>query len=144
MSTMPEVTHSPPDTPSDDVTALIGRVADLERTQLEEDVDGFLALFDQGAVWVTGGGKRLIGLDAIAAFTRSVLPGAMTDASVTYEVEHIAMITPDVALTGVRQTSFDRAGQPTSRGLPTYIWKRAGAAWLIAAGQNTGVPEDQA
>jgi ketosteroid isomerase-like protein len=40
---------------------LIQRVAELERSQQQEDVDGFLALFDEDAVWVTGGGIRLIG-----------------------------------------------------------------------------------
>ena len=32
--------------------------------------------------------------------------------SVTYEVEHIAFITSDVALTGVRQQYTDAAGSP--------------------------------
>ncbi len=94
------------------------------------------------AVWVTGGGRRLIGFDAISEFTRSVLPGGMGEGSVTYEVEHIVLITADVALTGVRQTYLDRDDAPTGRGLPSYVWRRTGETWLIVAGQNTGVPED--
>jgi len=128
-----------------DVQALVDRVAELQRTQREEDVDGFLALFDPAAVWVTGGGNRLIGLEAIAAFTRQVLPGAMADGSVTYEVEHVAFIRPDVALTGVRQQYLDLAGRPRdgwSRGSPTYVWSKTTDGWMIVAGQNTGVIED--
>jgi uncharacterized protein (TIGR02246 family) len=109
-------TTSPSDAPADDVEALLRRVAELERTQQHEDVEGFLALFDPTAVWVTGGGVRLIGLDVIAEFTRRVLPGAMSDGSVTYEVEHVAFVQPDVALTGVRQQYLDRllGSQPIS------------------------------
>ena len=132
-------TTSPSDVPVSDVEALVGRVAELERTQQQEDVAGFLALFDPNAVWVTGGGVRLIGSDAIAEFTRKVLPGAMSDGSVTYEVEHIAFIQPDVALTGVRQQYVDFLGNPKqgAAGLPSYVWLRTGQSWKIVAGQNT-------
>ncbi|GAA0397660.1 hypothetical protein Acor_83560 [Acrocarpospora corrugata] len=133
---------------SRDVSRLVELVAVVERTQRAEDVEGFLALFDPGAVWVTGGGRRLIGLDTIAAFTRSVLPGAMADASVRYEVEHIQFFTPDIALTGVRQEYLDAGGKPLtprSLGLPTYLWRRgADGDWSMVAGQNTGVPAEPA
>ena len=125
-----------------DVNDLVDRVAELQRTQQEEDVEGFLALFDPVAVWVTGGGQRLIGLDAISDFTRQVLPGAMSDGSVRYDAELVLFITPDVALTGVRQQYVDLEGQPKSAGSPTYVWRRAGGTWSIVAGQNTGVIED--
>lgn len=135
MNTMPTV--SPPESSLQEVEALVGRVAELERTQQQEDVQGFLALFDPLAVWVTGGGKRLIGLDGIADFTRSVLPGAMSDGSVNYHVEHVLFLSPDVALTGVRQQYVDRAGNPTAAGLPSYVWRRKGGIWQIMVGQNT-------
>ena len=131
----------PPDTAPDIVAALIARVAELERTQQQEDVEGFLALFEPDAVWVTGGGRRLTGLDVIAAFTRSVLPGAMADGSVTYEVDHVLLIAADVVLTGVNQQYIDRDGNPTSAGLPTYVWRHRKGAWRIIAGQNTGIPD---
>ena len=136
---MPTVT--PSDAPHDDIATLVQRVAELERTQRSEDVEGFLALFDADAVWVTGSGRRLIGLDVIAQFTRKVLPGAMSDGSVSYEVEHVAFIRPDVALTGVRQQYTDLQGQPKlgSAGSPSYVWRRTGQTWKIVAGQNTGV-----
>jgi uncharacterized protein (TIGR02246 family) len=141
VSGMPTV--APADTPADLVETLVVRVAELERTQQQEDADGFLALFDDDAVWVTGGGRRLVGLSVIAEFTRSVLPGAMADGSVTYTVDHVLVIRDDVALTAVNQQYVDRAGSPTSAGLPTYVWRRRNGAWLIVAGQNTGVPVDQ-
>ena len=143
MTSTPSV--APADAPLEDVRELIARVADLERTQRQEDVAGFLELFDAQAVWVTGGGKRLTGLDAIGSFTQTVLPGAMADGSVRYEVEHILFITPDVALTGIRQQYTDLEDKPTSAGLPSYVWKREGRkgnrrVWKIVAGQNTVVP----
>jgi uncharacterized protein (TIGR02246 family) len=135
MNIMPTV--SPPESSLKDVEALVERVAELERTQQQEDVQGFLKLFDPLAVWVTGGGKRLIGLDVIGDFTRTVLPGAMADGSVRYVVEHVLFISPDVALTGVRQQYVDRDGKPTSAGLPSYVWRRTDGVWRIIVGQNT-------
>ena len=134
-------TVSPPESSPQDVEALVKRVAELERTQQQEDVEGFLALFDPLAVWVTGGGKRLIGLKVISDFTRTVLPGAMSDGSVRYEVEHVLFISPDVVLTGVQQQYVDRDGNPTSGGLPSYVWRRTDQVWRIIAGQNTGVED---
>jgi uncharacterized protein (TIGR02246 family) len=134
--------HAYPAAPSGVVGTLIGCVAELERSQREEDVLGFLALFSPDAVWVTGGGKRLIGLDEIREFTQRVLPGAFANGSVDYDVEHVSMISANVALTGVRQVYKDDGGQVTSRGLPSYVWREEEGTWRIVAGQNTAVPLD--
>lgn len=136
------VTISPSDAPTDVIRALLGRVKELERCQREEDVDGFLSLFDADAVWVTGGGRRLIGRDAIAQFTQGVLPGAFADGgSVDYVVEHVSFLVDDVVMTGVRQQYVDADGTPTASGLPTYVWRRSGDTWHIVVGQNTTVPD---
>ncbi|MGH3385162.1 MAG: SgcJ/EcaC family oxidoreductase [Nocardioidaceae bacterium] len=138
------VTVHPPDAPSIDTDALIERVATLERCQRQEDVDGFLDLFDDSAVWVNGAGRRLIGLSEIAEFTRQVLPGAFATGSVNIEVQHILFIHPDVALTGVRQAYVDADGRPAAEwpfGSPSYVWRRSGDTWQIVAGQNTAVVE---
>lgn len=125
--------------PSDVVDRLVGRVATLEASQLAEDVDAFLALFHPDATWVTGGGRRLVGRDEIAEFTRSVLPGAFARGSVRYQVELVRLLGPDVAVTGVSQTYLDEHHAEISRGLPTYVWLRVGEEWYIAVGQNTTV-----
>ena len=39
-------TFAPQDAPPADVAALVERVAELERTQRREDVEGFLSLFE--------------------------------------------------------------------------------------------------
>ena len=134
-------TTSPHNASAEDARSLVDLVVTLEQTQRHEDVDGFLSLFDPDAVWVTGGGRRLIGKEAIGAFTRQVLPGGMGGGSVNYDVEHISFITPDVALTGVRQQYTDAAGVPLddAGGCPSYVWRRTGSTWRIVAGQNTAV-----
>jgi uncharacterized protein (TIGR02246 family) len=135
-------TVSPTGAPASVVEELIARVAEVERVQRTEDVSGMLALFDPDAVWVTGGGVRLIGLDAIAEFTRSVLPGAFADGgSVSYDVEHILVLADDLALTSVRQRYLDPTGAPAGDGLPSYVWRRTADGWRIVVGQNTGVPD---
>ncbi|MGB7238833.1 MAG: SgcJ/EcaC family oxidoreductase, partial [Rhodococcus sp. (in: high G+C Gram-positive bacteria)] len=102
---------APPNSSAADVEELIAHVAELERAQRSEDVEGFLALFDDEAVWVSAGGVRLIGRDTIAGFTRKVLPGAFADGTVRYDVEHIQFVTPDIALTGVNQEYLSADGQ---------------------------------
>jgi uncharacterized protein (TIGR02246 family) len=131
---------TPSDVPAADIERLIDLVSVIERTQRTEDIDGFLSLFDADAVWITGGGRRLVGRQAIAAFTRAVLPGAMTGMSVRYEVAHIRFITSDVALTSVNQEYLTAEGTPLAPrqlGRPTYVWHRMGEDWLLASGQNT-------
>jgi uncharacterized protein (TIGR02246 family) len=133
---------TPASAPAQDIRDLVGLVAEIERSQQQEDAEGFLALFAPAAVWVNGAGRRLIGLDEISEFTRAVLPGAMTNASVTYEVEHVAFVAPDIALTGVRQQYLDGQGKALAEdgtGSPTYLWSRTGDTWKIVAGQNTAV-----
>ena len=135
------VTVHPSDASSADTDALIELVCTLERCQRQEDVDGFLDLFDEAAVWVNGAGRRLIGRDEIAVFTRQVLPGAFATGSVNYEVQHILFIRSDVALTGVRQEYVDAEGRPladAALGSPSYVWRK-GDSWKIIAGQNTSV-----
>jgi uncharacterized protein (TIGR02246 family) len=125
--------------PSDIVDRLVGRVAELEAAQLGEDVEAFLSLFRPDATWVSGGGRRLVGREEIAEFTRSVLPGAFAQGSVRYRVELVRLLGPDVAVTGVCQTYYDECRAETSHGLPTYVWSRVGEEWYIAVGQNTTV-----
>ncbi|EWS81813.1 EcaC [Brachybacterium phenoliresistens] len=136
-------TITPADSSSSDAEELVALVEELQRTQREEDADGFLDLFDDDAVWVTGGGRRLIGKDVISAFTRQVLPGFAARGSVRYVVEHIRFLSPDLALTGVDQEALTRDGAPLSprqEGRPSYLWLRTDGRWRIAAGQNTAVP----
>jgi len=135
----------PTDASTFDIDRLIQLVSALEKSQLTEDPDAFLVLFDPEAIWVTGGGRRLVGLDEISAFTRMVLPGWMNGGSVTYVVRHIRFLTPDVAVTSVDQEYLDGDGNPHSprqRGMPTYTWRRSGNDWKIVTGQNTGVVDD--
>jgi uncharacterized protein (TIGR02246 family) len=68
----------------------------------------------------------------------------MADGSVTYEVEHVLFVAPDVVLTGVNQEYIDLNGAHVSAGLPSYVWRRRDGVWRIIAGQNTGVPEAEA
>jgi uncharacterized protein (TIGR02246 family) len=126
--------------------ALEQMVAALEHAQQHELVEEFVALFHPDAVWVTGGGRRLIGRDAIAEFTRQVLPGAMTESTARYDVEHIVFVRPDVAVVAVRQRPVTLDGTPLrdrSEGRPTYLMAKDSAGeWRIHAGQNTLVVDD--
>jgi uncharacterized protein (TIGR02246 family) len=143
---MTATTH-PVEASAVDSDRLVQLVADLERSQMNEDPDAFLALFDPEAVWVTGGGRRLVGIDEISAFTRAVLPGWRDGGgSANYVVQHVRFLTPDIAVTSVDQEYLDADGAPYSprqRGLPTYTWRRHGDEWRIVNGQNTGVPDEE-
>ncbi|MFH8755751.1 SgcJ/EcaC family oxidoreductase [Streptomyces atroolivaceus] len=121
-----------------DIKAIEDVVATVERTQRARDADGFLSLFHPDALWTTGHGKVLVGLDAIAEFTRSVLPAAEWDGEVTYEVVHTQFLRPDVAAVKVRQVY--RSAEGESEGVPLYVMtRRDDGAWLLHACQNTQV-----
>ena len=128
----------------DSVAAIEALVARLEAAQQAEDVTGFMALFAEHAVWTTAHGKRIVGRDAIHAFTESVLPGAMRESTARYDIERIAFLRPDVAVVSVRQSPVTLAGEPlegAAEGRPTYVLTRERDEWLIAAAQNTQVKE---
>ncbi|MFD6419857.1 SgcJ/EcaC family oxidoreductase [Streptomyces sp. NPDC060194] len=128
-----------------DTEAITRLVAAVQRTQRARDAEGFLALFHPDAFWTTGHGKVLIGLDAIAAFTRAVLPGATWDGEVTYELAHLQFLTADVAAVKVRQVyrTSEAGGETDDEGTPLYVLTRQGdGRWLITAAQNTAVKRD--
>ncbi|MER7674181.1 SgcJ/EcaC family oxidoreductase [Kitasatospora sp. NPDC096128] len=121
-----------------DLRAIHEVVATVEHTQRTKDADGFLALFHPDALWTTAHGKVLIGLDAIAAFTREVLPRADWDGEVGYEVAHVRFLRPDVAAVKVRQAYHHADGD--SEGTPLYVMSREpNGRWLLHACQNTVV-----
>ncbi|GAA1413904.1 SgcJ/EcaC family oxidoreductase [Kitasatospora putterlickiae] len=124
-----------------DIKAIEQVVATVERTQRSKDVEGFLALFHPEALWTTAHGKVLIGFDAIAEFTRAVLPNASWDGEVTYEAVHTRFLRPDVAAVKVRQVYHSAAGD--TEGAPLYVMtKQEDGNWLLHACQNTEVRVD--
>lgn len=126
------------DTETVDIKAIERVVADVERTQRAKDVEGFLSLFHPDALWTTAHGKVLIGRDAIAEFTRAVLPNASWDGEVTYEAVHTQFLRPDVAAVKVRQVYHSAEGD--TEGAPLYVMtKQENGTWLLNACQNTEV-----
>ncbi|MFJ3038027.1 SgcJ/EcaC family oxidoreductase [Streptomyces tendae] len=129
---------APHESGTSDLRAIERVVADVERTQRAKDAEGFLALFHPDALWTTAHGKVLLGLDAIAEFTRAVLPAAVWDGDVTYEVAHVGFLRPDVAAVKVRQVYHSAEGD--TEGAPLYVMTRQeDGRWLLHAGQNTEV-----
>ena len=129
-------------TPESDLDAIREVVARLEHCQQNELVDEFVGLFRDDAIWTTAHGKRLFGRDEIATFTAQVLPGAMTEQTATYRVEHVLFIRPDVVAVKVRQRAVTLAGQPIDgepEGSPLYVMAKEGGRWCLVACQNTQV-----
>jgi uncharacterized protein (TIGR02246 family) len=133
-----------------DVEAIKQVVATVEHAQRNELPDEFLGLFRADAIWTTGGGKRLFGLDEISAFTRQVLPGGMKGAglSVAMEVAHVLFIRPDVAAVKVRQQYSNLDGSSVNNqdvvfneGTPLFVMAKENGHWRLVACQNTEVIE---
>jgi len=127
-----------------DLAAITETVARLERAQQAEDVEGFMELFGSDPVWVTSGGRRLIGWETIHAFTQRVLPGAMKNSMARYEIAHVTFVRSDVAVVNVNQIPVTLNGEalPTMpEGRPTYVMSKEEGTWRIAAGQNTQVSD---
>jgi len=123
-----------------EIDAIRQVVATVEHSQNNELPDEFLALFRPDAIWTTGGGKRLFGLEEIAAFTRQVLPGGMRGMSVTFELEHVLFVRPDVAAVKVRQVY--RTPDGTDVGTPLWVMSKEDGQWRLAACQNTAAESE--
>ncbi|WP_344920460.1 SgcJ/EcaC family oxidoreductase [Streptosporangium oxazolinicum] len=124
-----------------DMEAIRQVVATVEHAQNNELPDEFLALFRADAIWTTGGGKRLFGREAISTFTHQVLPGGMRDLTVTFEIEHVLLIRPDVAAVKVRQV-YRKPDGTEEVGTPLFVMAKEDGRWRLTACQNTIVPGD--
>jgi uncharacterized protein (TIGR02246 family) len=125
-----------------DIDAIASVVATVQHATQNELVEEFLGLFRPDAIWTTGGGKRLFGLDEISAFTRQVLPGGMAGLTMTMDVVHVLFIRPDVAAVKVRQIYESNNGQPSEaegEGSPLFVMAKEDEQWRLVACQNTGV-----
>ncbi|MGW4650547.1 SgcJ/EcaC family oxidoreductase [Kitasatospora sp. NPDC004289] len=151
--------------PQQDVDAIVGLVAAVEKAQQAAAPEDFLTHFRPDAIWTTAHGKLLVGLEEIAAFTRAVLPPTATaPVTASYDVAHILFIRPDLAAVKVRQRPLSRAdgrhldeifrGHPDPAALaqehpearpgnPTYVLAKDDGAWRIAAAQNTTVQDPE-
>jgi uncharacterized protein (TIGR02246 family) len=121
-----------------DIEAIKQVVAAVEHSQNNEHPDEFVALFRADAIWTTGHGKRLFGREAISTFTHQVLPGGMRDTTVTFEVEHVLFIRPDVAAVKVRQVYRNSDGTEDV-GTPMFVMAKEDGRWRLTACQNTSV-----
>jgi uncharacterized protein (TIGR02246 family) len=123
-----------------EIEAIKQVIATLEHSQQNELPDEFVGLFRADAIWTTGHGKRLTGRDEISAFTHQVLPGAMKDSTVTYEVEQVLFIRSDVAAVKAHAQYLTLDGQPIGNaGTPLYVMAKEDAQWRLVACQNTEV-----
>ena len=130
------------DTREADLEAIHQVVSSVQHSTQNELVDEFLALFRPDAIWTTGGGKRLLGLDEIAAFTRQALPGGMQGLNMSMEVLHVLFIRADVAAVKVRQIYTSSDGQPNEAEgefTPLFVMAEEDGQWRLVACQNTGV-----
>ncbi|GLZ07354.1 hypothetical protein Acsp03_48200 [Actinomadura sp. NBRC 104412] len=125
-----------------EIEAIKQVVATVEHSQNNELPDEFADLFRADAIWTTGGGKRLFGREAISAFTHQVLPGAMRDSTVTFEVEHVLFIRPDVAAVKVLQVYRTSDGRDV--GTPLFVMSKEDGRWRLTACQNTAVLDGEA
>ena len=123
-----------------ELDAILRVVATVEHAQNNELPDEFLRLFRSDAIWTTGGGKRLYGLEEISAFTYEVLPGGMQGLTVSFELEHVLLIRPDVAAVKLRQIYTTPEGQDV--GSPLWVMAKEDGRWLLTTCQNIGVPDE--
>lgn len=124
-----------------EINAITQVVATVEHAQNNESPEELLSVFRSDAIWTTGGGKRLYGLAQISAFTHQVLPGGMKGLSLTFELEHVLFIRPDVAAVKLRQIYQTPEGPDL--GTPLWIMAKENGRWLLTACQNIGVPEEE-
>lgn len=111
----------------------------VETTQWRRDAEAFLALFRPDAVWTNPLGRRLMGIEEIAAFTRQGLAATPRDVFATYEIEHIQFLSTDVAAVNVRSRPVRADRSPLvegSDGAKLYVLVREEDGWKFAVGHN--------
>ena len=123
-----------------EIAAIKQVVAAVEHARTNELPDEFVGLFRADAIWTTGGGKRLFGRDAISTFTHQVLPGGMRGSTVSFEVEHVLFVRPDVAAVKVRQVYQTPDGSEV--GTPLFVMAKEDGRWRLTACQNTSVLDE--
>ncbi len=105
-----------------------------------EDVEAYIALFADDAVWVTSRGVCYRGRKRLGEYLRRVIPGGLGTGTVRYVVESVHTLAPSVRLAVVEQTYLDSAGNPRdehARHTHTYVLAASALSLRIAAGQNT-------
>ncbi|RAY11316.1 DUF4440 domain-containing protein [Actinomadura craniellae] len=135
------VTNLDAQTREAEIEAIKQVVATVEHAQNNELPEEFLSLFRADAIWTTGGGKRLYGLDEITTFTHQVLPGGMEGLSITFELEHVLFIRPDVAAIKLRQVYQTPDGPDV--GSPLWVMAKEDGQWRLTASQNIGAADDE-
>ncbi|MFE3578678.1 SgcJ/EcaC family oxidoreductase, partial [Streptomyces vinaceus] len=118
--------------------------AEVEHSRQNERVDQFLSLFRrQDPVWTTGHGKRLSGLEEMAALTHQVLPGATAGSTAVYDVARVLFLRPDVAAVNVRRQPPRRDGTRMAdrpEGRPCSIPVKEDGGWRVSAPPRTPLP----
>lgn len=134
------MTTTADETRTADIAEITRVVATLEHAQRNELPEEFIGLFREDAIWTTAHGRRLTGRDEIAAFTRKVLPGAMAETTVRYDVVDVTFLRPDVAAVRAQAQYYLPAGEPTGNpNSPLYVMTRERDGWLLVACQNTEI-----
>lgn len=139
-----QTTEADTQTRQAEIEAIKQVVATVQHATQNEHAEEFLDLFRADAIWTTGGGHRLFGLEEISAFTKEVLPGGMEGLKLTMEPVHVLFIRDDVAAVKVRQIYKSSDGQPSEaegEGSPLFVMAKEDERWRLVACQNTGVPE---
>jgi uncharacterized protein (TIGR02246 family) len=119
-----------------DGAALIAR---LEAAHRAEDVDAYVRLFREDAVWVTSRGIWFCGQAALQDYLQEAIPGGLSGGSVNYCVESATALSAEVGVVVVDQTYVDATGQPRPGGRHThlYVIVSTDQGARIGAGQNT-------
>jgi len=128
-----------------DVSSITTLVRVLEAAQAWRDAEAFSLLFWPDAVWTTGSGCRLTGIDQISAFARRALTEEAGDAVASYSVEQIGFPEDAIAIVTLHQRQHLGDGSPVAvdpESRPLLILAKRSSLWKIAAGQNTPVREE--
>ena len=130
---------------AEDTAAIQHFVKAVETSQWNRDAEAFLELFRPDAVWTNPLGRRLTGLDEIAAFTRRGLAATPAGVFAIYEVEHVQFLGDDVAAVNVRARPVYADRSPIageSDGAKLYVLVRGRDGWKFAAGHNILIKDD--
>ncbi|MGH2819831.1 MAG: SgcJ/EcaC family oxidoreductase [Actinomycetota bacterium] len=125
---------------TDDQSMIRAVIKDIETGLNVNDASLMTRHFRRDATVVGANGVLLEGLDAIRDAHEVGLKGFLKDEHVSYEVDGILLVRPDVAVARKVARSADASGVPTESDpsmIATYVLVKDDGHWTIVARQNT-------
>ncbi len=128
--------------------AVVRLVEELQNGIDRHDAEIYNRHFAADLLWGSPFGATIRGYEQLHAIHDRLQRQGTGGRASRYEIDHVLVPSPDIAITHVRRVALDINGQPLEPTTDTagafsemalYVLVRRGGTWWLAAGQNTPI-----